>query len=320
MSNAGYVFAAPSTAGENIGYRSTKPGVPDPFTTSAQLHADLFIDAGIQGRGHRTNMMNGSHREIGAGIVSGEFNTFNAVMLTTDFAASGTGSFLTGVVYNDTTTADNFYTPNEGLGGVTITAAQIGREQTYTTTSYATSGGFSLKLPAGNYIVTASGPGFAAPLRYGKVSIGDVNVKRDFRPADAGTIRGHVFNDTNANGVMDTGESGIPNILMYIDGHRDGRRNRWELYARTNSTGAYKFTGLAPGVYRVRETLPSGQTIVSPAAGFHDVNLLAGRTASGRTFANASASQSAPLSFAPSHSAFTSSSAGSSDRVIDGLV
>src|SRR4051812_3300008 len=39
--------------GENISYRSELPGVPEPVSTTAQEHADLFIDADIDGRGHR---------------------------------------------------------------------------------------------------------------------------------------------------------------------------------------------------------------------------------------------------------------------------
>jgi uncharacterized protein YkwD len=285
MTTAGYVFNAPSTWGENIAYRSQRPSVPDPVTTSAQLHADLFIDAGIAGRGHRVNLMNASFREIGAGIVSGEFNAFNAVMLTTDFAASGTASFLTGVAYSDTTTADNFYTPGEGFGGVTITATKVGSGEVFTTTTFA-SGGYNLTLTAGKYIVTASGPGFAAPLRH-HVVIGSENVKRDFRPADAGIIRGSVFNDANRNGIRDAGETPVVGLLVYIDTHKDGKRNRSELYARTNIDGAWKIANLAPGTYRIRETLPAGQVIVTPTSGFYEVNLGPGKTIGGRTFANA---------------------------------
>ena len=76
---------------------------------------------------------------------------------------------------------------------------------------------------------------------------------------------------------------------MYIDAHRDGKRNRSELYARTNVDGAYKFANLAPGTYRVRETLPAGQVITSPASGYFDLNLRAGQTIAARRFGNAPA-------------------------------
>jgi uncharacterized protein YkwD len=285
MSSAGYSFVIPFTSGENIGYRGTTPSVPNPTTTAAKIHEDLFVDAGIDGRGHRKNILNNGFREIGVGIVSGKFNQFNSVMVTTDFAASASTVFLTGVAYNDTTTTDNFYTPGEGLGGVTITATRIGDGAVFTTTTWS-SGGYSLALNAGKYVVIASGSGFSSPLRSADVVIGSENVKRDFRPADAGTVRGSVFRDDNANGVRDDGEPPIAGVLLYLDTHRDGKRNKAELYARTNADGAYAFRNLAPGSYRVRQTLPAGHRLVAPTSGYHSVTLGPGKTLGGRNFAD----------------------------------
>src|SRR5262249_33925320 len=42
MGDAGYAFNTPWTWGENIAYRSSKPTVPDPYTTALQEHNDLF--------------------------------------------------------------------------------------------------------------------------------------------------------------------------------------------------------------------------------------------------------------------------------------
>ncbi len=36
-------------------------------------------------------------KEVGIGVISGEFRTFNAIMSTQDFAYRGGNSFLTGV-------------------------------------------------------------------------------------------------------------------------------------------------------------------------------------------------------------------------------
>ena len=57
-------------------------------TTTAEIHQDLFVDSGIDGRGHRVNLMNGDFREVGAGIVTGNFNGYNAVMVTEDFGTT----------------------------------------------------------------------------------------------------------------------------------------------------------------------------------------------------------------------------------------
>jgi hypothetical protein len=158
-------------------------------TATAQIHDNLFIDSGVTNRGHRVNMMWDAFREIGPGIVTGTFTSggtdYNAVMLTTDFAAnsgnSAGDSFLTGVAYADLVSADSFYTVGEGLSGVTITAVRASDSASFSTTSWA-SGGYSMRLEPGTYTVTASGGGIASPIVYTSVVIGAENVKRDFVP------------------------------------------------------------------------------------------------------------------------------------------
>jgi uncharacterized protein YkwD len=186
MQAAGYVFVAPGAAGENIAWRGTKPSVPEPVATTAREHQDLFVDANYPGRGHRVNILSDNYKEIGAGVVAGEFQTYNSVMVTEDFAASGAGNFLTGVAYTDAVIADHFYTPGEGIGNVIVTARRTSDSATFTTTTYG-SGGYSMKLPAGTYDVAAAGLGLGGTVRLGDVVIGLQNVKRDFRPAPAGS-------------------------------------------------------------------------------------------------------------------------------------
>ncbi len=187
MAAAGYVFTGGWSWGENIGWRGTRPGTPDQFQTTTQLHEDLFVDEGIADRGHRIDMLNPMFREVGVGILSGQFSTadrgtFNAVMATEDFASSGNSVFLTGVAYNDKKVKDGFYTPGEGLGGVTITATNLADDQAYTTTTW-TSGGYSLALAAGTYRVTATGDGLPGRVLAGDVVVGARNVKVDITPA-----------------------------------------------------------------------------------------------------------------------------------------
>jgi len=181
MQAAGYSFVLPYAAGENIAWRGTKPSVPNPVTTTAREHQDLFVDENYPGRGHRTNILEPSFKEIGAGVVTGEFNTFNAVVVTEDLAFSGTGSFLTGVAYTDAVLADNFYTPGEGIGDVIVTARRTSDSALFTTTPYP-SGRYSLKLPAGTYDLMTVGLGVGTIRRPNDFTIGTQNVKRDLRP------------------------------------------------------------------------------------------------------------------------------------------
>jgi serralysin len=191
ITNAGYPSG--SATGENIVWQGTT-GTPDVTTFVGQEQDSLFIDAGIANRGHRTNMLNANYREIGISAIAGQFTvaatssnpvstTYNAVMTTQDFGTDSTNSnaFLTGVVYTDGVTNDDFYTVGEGLGNITITA--VGNGQTFTGTSM-TAGGYSLRLAAGTYNVTFGGDfnndGIADTSTIRSVTIGTQNVKVDF--------------------------------------------------------------------------------------------------------------------------------------------
>lgn len=187
MTTSGYYFDPSAwSSGENIGYEGGS-GTPDVLTTTASLHRMLYVDQGIEGRGHRINLMNNGFREIGAGVVTGAFtsgdNTLNAVMATEDFASSGTTAFLTGVAYSDGVTDDNFYTPGEGLGGVVVKATRASDGAVFQATAWS-SGGYSLPLTAGTYTVTATGGGLGGTVTYDNVVIATENVKRDFTPAN----------------------------------------------------------------------------------------------------------------------------------------
>jgi len=285
MTSAGYAFVMPFSAGENIGYRSQFPSVPDPVATAARIHQDLFVDAGISGRGHRKNILSTSYKEVGPGVVSGVFNAYNAVMVTIDFAASGAGHFLTGVAYTDAVTKDNFYTPGEGIAGVTVSATRASDGATFTTTSW-TSGGYSLKLAPGTYAVRASGTALGGAVAYGNVVISTANVKVDFRPAPTGSIKGIVFNDLNKNGAPDAGEPVFTNLIVYVDKNRNGVRDAGEKYARTTSLGTYRFATLPDGTYRIRHAVPAGFTVLAPSLGYYDVKILGGRAVGGRNFAD----------------------------------
>lgn len=179
MKAAGYAFNAPWSWSENIALRSYNTSAPDAGVIDA-IEKDLFVDIGIVGRGHRVNLLDGSVNEVGVGMATGEFSYFNAAMTTQNFASSGGATFLTGVVYDDAKVSKNqFYTPGEGLGSVTITAVRSGDGATFTAASWS-SGGYSLKLGAGTYKVTASGGSLGKTITYDAVTIGQTNVKRDF--------------------------------------------------------------------------------------------------------------------------------------------
>jgi len=183
MTAAGYDFLPSWSWGENIAWYGQTLTAPPALSTTATLHQSLFVDAGVDGRGHRLNLMKSDFREVGPGIVFGDYSGYNAEMVTEDFAYTATpasASFLTGVVYDDhRVSRDSFYTPGEGFGGATITATRASDGAAFQTTTWS-SGGYSLALPAGTYDLTASGGGLSANITVGSVPMGQSNVKVDF--------------------------------------------------------------------------------------------------------------------------------------------
>ena len=214
MTSAGYAFTGNWTWGENIGWDGSTGSINETTETST-IENQLFIDSGISGRGHRINLMNGAFKEIGAGIVTGQFTsgqTYNAAMATQDFGTTGSSEFLTGVAYSDAIVKDNFYTVGEGLSGVTITATRTSDNAVFQTTSWS-SGGYSLALAAGTYTVTASGGGLGGTVIDNNVVIGTQNVKEDFTPADVAAFA------TLASGKLTVrGTSGVDTINFSLAG------------------------------------------------------------------------------------------------------
>jgi serralysin len=184
IANAGYVSTAPSGNGENMGL--TVSSTQGDLTARVENHhRSLFVDEGIQGRGHRTNMLTGNMEEVGSGVATGPYTyngtNYTAFISVQNLAYRAGNPFLCGVAYTDSTRNDDFYTPGEGMAGVTITARNKATNAVFTTTT-TNVGAYSLQLPAGSYTVEGTGGSLGGTVRYGTVTIGTENVKRDFTP------------------------------------------------------------------------------------------------------------------------------------------
>ncbi len=78
----------------------------------------------------------------------------------------------------------------------------------------------------------------------------------DFGYRGAASVRGSIYHDANFNGRYDLGsELGIAGAVVTLTG-TDERGKTITLQATTNAVGAYAFTGLLGGTYRIRETQP----------------------------------------------------------------
>ena len=66
-------------------------------------------------------------------------------------------------------------------------------------------------------------------------------------------IHGVVFDDTDADGLRDSGEYSRPDVSVYVDLDRDSIYDLDEPHTITGADGSYAFLGMTPGAYIVRE-------------------------------------------------------------------
>ena len=175
MNDVGYDY---TFAGENLAWQGSTTSF-DITDRTEQLHANLFIDTDVEGRGHRTTIFEPHYREIGIAVDQGPFiyqgTEYNSLMTSHEFGRSLTGPFLTGVAYTDTDN-NNFYTPGEGVEKARVLVSTASGEPV-TTVDTSSSGGYSLDLDSGTYRVSFVGQDVES--RSGIVEIADINVKLD---------------------------------------------------------------------------------------------------------------------------------------------
>lgn len=71
------------------------------------------------------------------------------------------------------------------------------------------------------------------------------------------SISGTTFDDKNANGVRDPGESGLAGATVYLDQNNNGLLDQGDISTLTDADGNYRLEHLAPGAYTVREVAPT---------------------------------------------------------------
>ena len=194
---------------------------------------------------------------------------------------------IAGTVYVDAD-GDCVYDPEESpLVGVTITLRDASGATVGTTTTDA-DGNYSFDdLAPGEYSVTetqpdgyyqgdqvpGTGDGWVIDAdRLGfRVNGGENLTDYDFCELPPASLSGRVWSDQTVNGVFDPDESPIPGVLIELVDEAGGVTS-----TRTAADGTYAFTGLAPGVYTVRETQPAGyfdsRDLVGTAGGTNETN------------------------------------------------
>lgn len=139
--------------GENLSIIPSDTEIDD-YVAAKTMFDALFIDEGVDGRGHRLSILNDDFKEVGIGHLEGEYAGDNFThMLTVNFGLeSTTKTYAVGCVYTDSN-ANAEYDVGEGLSGITINA-EIGGvvQETTTTDSF---GYYHLELDYGTYDIVA---------------------------------------------------------------------------------------------------------------------------------------------------------------------
>jgi hypothetical protein len=134
------------------------------------------------------------------------------------------------------------------------------------------SGNFTFSnLPAGTYRIWEETPvGYrvdspAAFFSDVAVASGAAKTGVLFADTQKVLISGTVFHDTNKNGVQNSGETGLGNWRVYIDANNNGKFDSGETSVLTSSSGAWQFTTLPAGTYRIRVVQQAGYTLTTPS-------------------------------------------------------
>jgi hypothetical protein len=99
-------------------------------------------------------------------------------------------------------------------------------------------------------------------------------------------IGGRVWNDSNSNGKLDSGEAGISGFKVYLDKNNNGSFDSGEKYRLTDSSGNYLFEALTPGTYYVKETMPTGYRRTYPSSSKYTCVLSNGVNGTNKNFGN----------------------------------
>jgi hypothetical protein len=178
------------------------------------------------------------------------------------------GGSISGSVFNDSNRDGWRSSKEKSLAGITIflddnNNGQLDDDELSTTTDLTGVYSFTGLFPGKYRVRTIGRDGESWGITYPSAGRYVVNVASGkkvrnlvFGMFKYPTVSGRVFYDPNRNHVQDDSEIGIANRTVFADLNRNGRWDRNEPGAVTDSQGDYIFDTLLPGTYVIRQVLP----------------------------------------------------------------
>lgn len=151
MQQAGFEFSGSWAWAENIAWQSERgaPGISDDVEN---LHASL-----MNSPGHRANILNPNVTVIGIGVEQGDFNGWDAVMVTQNFAKTSASLQLDDGSGNGNGDPEPSSTPTSGADNLVISSAGTLKGLGGNDTITGSSGNDKLKGGGGNDTVSGGG-------------------------------------------------------------------------------------------------------------------------------------------------------------------
>ena len=173
-------------------------------------------------------------------------------------------SVLRGTVYEDANT-NNTHDPGEpGLADIEIIITELSSGMTHTVMTDS-DGNYNLEglMPYKVSVMTGQlpndhlhvgyNPDHSHELASGSTTVLDFPT-RAITPQDTVTVSGIVFRDYNSNGVHESGEPGISDVLVHAHAMTPGQTES----AMTNTDGIFEITNVLPDTVRVEAVAPAG--------------------------------------------------------------
>ncbi|HVX14255.1 MAG TPA: SdrD B-like domain-containing protein [Pirellulales bacterium] len=175
---------------------------------------------------------------------------------------------ITGTVFVDLSGSGTDTSADPGLAGQTVFLNIDGTgvpDSSNPSTTTDSNGNFAFGTePAGNYTVEEvlpSNVSLSTAAQSITVTAGKTTTGVVF--GDLPSISGTVFTDTNGNGTLDSGETGVSGRTVFINQDGSGTADGTNPQATTDTNGNYYFLGLAAGSYSVTEVIPTGVTLTT---------------------------------------------------------